>query len=147
MVQVEQEPERHKKKAHRAAPIMARSVAETNAMVTAGQEPALWPVVVETVKVNGWGRLSVISKDRQDLKVLLGSLPFLAAGLCVCTCVKEGRTGGEKAEAWKGRAVASAGHPGRDCKLLQAGEYPSYGSYSWSFPILFDPPRADLSPF
>lgn len=66
---------------------MARSVAETNAMVTAGQEPALGPVVVETVKVIGWGHLSVISKDRQDLKVLLGRLPFLAAGLCVCTCV------------------------------------------------------------
>lgn len=72
------------KKAHQAAPIMARSVAETNAMVTAGQEPALWPVVVEKVKVNGWGHLSVISKGRQDLNVPLGSLPFLAAGLCVC---------------------------------------------------------------
>lgn len=52
MVQGEREPERHKK-AHQAVPIMARSVAKTNAMVTAGQEPALWPAVVEKVKVNG----------------------------------------------------------------------------------------------
>lgn len=77
-----------------------------------------------------------------------GEPPFPGSwAVCVHVCVKEGRTGGEKAEDWKGRAVASAGHPGRDCKLLQAGEYPSYGSYSWSFPILFVPPRADLSPF
>lgn len=43
---------------------MARSMVKTNAMVTAGQEPALWPVVVE--KVKGVWHLSFIAKDGQD---------------------------------------------------------------------------------
>lgn len=66
---------------------MVRSMAKTNAMVTGGQEPALWPAVVG--KVKGCWDLGFISKNRQNLKVLLGSLPLpqQLEAVCVCTHV------------------------------------------------------------
>lgn len=41
-----------------------QSVAKANAMLTAGQEPDLRPVVA--AKVKGWWRLSFIAKEGQD---------------------------------------------------------------------------------
>lgn len=41
-----------------------QSVAKASAMLTAGQEPALRPVMV--AKVKGWWRLGFIAKEGQD---------------------------------------------------------------------------------
>lgn len=122
---------------------MARSVAKTNAMVTGGQEPALWPAVVGKVK-------GFISKDVQDLKVLLGSLPFprQLEAVCVCTRVCRRAGAGQRRDrtgrAEQGQQQVILAGPGTAAGWEQQ---PSCCSHAVSFPVPFVPPRADLSPF
>lgn len=87
-------------------------------------------------------QLSCISEDRQDSKVLLGSLSSLPTVRGVC--VKEGKTVGERGDDWKEPGVAVS-HLCRASHRL--GNTLPLFLLMVLFPILSVPPGADLSPF